>query len=227
MTTEQFIQLSTELQQIVKLIPLQWGRTQNDATDSQVKMFQIHSFEELEKQIIHLTEDSKNYFRRRWFLWKCAACDEHIFCINENVKPNANKRDQAFDIEFNNDTSLQFDIKGTVIPKQFRNNVEAIIANPKPMVDFFYQEQSKGVRQSYQNRLFIVHHSSRQQEREIVLRCHFNFKKEAFKQYAENIKTTSNFLQYQNAKADVVFIIENLDTGIIYKINLICLFQHH
>lgn len=221
MTNEQFIQLSTELQRIVRHIPLNWGQTQNDAADSQIKMFQIHSFNELEQQINHLSEPSKNYFKRRWFLWKCAACDEHIFCTNENVKPNENKRSQAFDIEFNNDASLRFDLKGTVIPKQFRNNVEEIIANPKPMIDFFYQEQSKGVRESYQNRLFVVHHSFRQQEREIVLRCHFNFKQEAFKKYAQNIKTTSNFLQYQNAKADVVFIIENLDKSIIYKINSI------
>ncbi|MFY7963985.1 MAG: hypothetical protein ACOVO1_03730 [Chitinophagaceae bacterium] len=221
MTANHFIQLSTELQQIVKHIPLQWGQTQNDVTDAHIKMFQIHSFAELEKQINHLTEESKNYFRRRWFLWKCAACDEYIFCTNENVKPNENKRSQAFDIEFNNDAALRFDLKGTLIPKQFRNCVEDIIANPKPMVDFFYQQQSKGVRESYYNRLFIVHHSLRHQEREMMLRCHFNFKKEVFKIYAQKLKTTSSFIHYQNAKADVIFIIENLDRSITYKINSI------
>lgn len=218
MTIEQFNILSKDLQSIIKLIPLQWGTTQNDITDSQVNMFRINSFAELEKQIEHLAQHTKNYLKRRWFLWQCSKCDEFLFCLNKNVKPNANRQSQDYDIEFNNDASLQFDIKGTVIPKQFRNNVQAIIDNPKPMVDFFYQEQSKGVRQSYQNRLFIVHHSYRQQQRELVLRCHFNLKKQVFEQYAQNIKTTSNFLHYNNAKADVIFIIENEDESFTYKI---------
>ena len=218
MTDSEFEILAKDLQQIVKQIPLQWGKTQNDTTDSQVNMFAIKTYTELEAAIATLSEEKKNYFKRRWFLWQCSKCDEFLFCQNENVKPNPNQRDQTFDIAFNNDTSLQFDIKGTVIPKQFRDNVPAIINNPKPMVDFFYQEQSKGVRQSYQNRLFIVHHSYRQQQREMILRCHFGFKKEVFEQYAQKIKTTSNFLHYNNAKADVVFIIENEDRSFTSKI---------
>ena len=222
MTIEEFNILGKDLQNIVKSIPLHWGQTQNDSADSQINMFAIKTFSELEVATKNLSEEKKNYFKRRWFLWQSSKCDEFLFCLNENTKPNPNKRDQAYDVEFNNNIELRFDIKGTLIPKQFRNSVEDVIANPQRMVDFFYQQQSKGIRESYQNRLFIVHHSFRLQEREMYLRCHFNFKREVFRQYSQQIKITSNFLQYQNAKADVIFILENLDktfTNKIYSID--------
>lgn len=211
MTNDEFNILIKDLQSIVKSIPINWGQTQNDNTDLQVNMFALKTYHHLELAIANLSEEKKNYFKRRWFLWQCSKCDEFLFSLNENVQPNPNKKDQSFDIEFNNDAGLRFDIKGTLVPRQFRNNIEEIIANPQAMIEFFYQQQSKGVRESYQNRLFIVHHSFRQQEREMYLRCHFDFKRNVFKQYAENIKTTSNFIQYNTAKSDVVFIIENLD----------------
>ena len=116
MTQNEYIKLSNELQQLARIIPLQWGNIQNDGADKQINMFQIHTYEELESQIANLSDNSKNYFRRRWFLWKCAQCDEHIFCMNDNVSPNPNSRDQGYDIEFNNNSSLRFDVKGTVIP---------------------------------------------------------------------------------------------------------------
>jgi hypothetical protein len=217
MTIEEFNILSKDLQSIVKSIPLNWGQTQNDNADSQINMFAIKTYSELEVTSATLSEEKKNYLKRRWFLWQCSKCDEFLFCLNENVKPNPNKRDQIFDVKFNSDVDLRFDIKGTLIPKQFRNNVEEVIANPQAMVDFFYQQQSKGIRESYQNRLFIVHHSFRKQEREMYLRCHFDFKREVFKQYSQQIKITSKFLQYQNAKADVIFILENLDKSFTSK----------
>jgi hypothetical protein len=217
MTIEEFNILSKDLQSIVKSIPLNWGQTQNDNADSQINMFAIKTYSELEVTSATLSEEKKNYLKRRWFLWQCSKCDGFLFCLNENVKPNPNKRDQIFDVKFNSDVDLRFDIKGTLIPKQFRNNVEEVIANPQAMVDFFYQQQSKGIRESYQNRLFIVHHSFRKQEREMYLRCHFDFKREVFKQYSQQIKITSKFLQYQNAKADVIFILENLDRSFTSK----------
>ena len=101
MTHLEYFQLSSDLQQLLKKIPLHWGAVQNDALDCKIKMFQIKTFSDLEVQIENLLEDHKNYFRRRWFLWKCAQCDEYIFCTNQNVIPNPNSRDQAYDIEFN------------------------------------------------------------------------------------------------------------------------------
>lgn len=216
MTQNEYIKLSNELQQLARIIPLQWGNIQNDGADKQINMFQIHSYEELENEIANLSDNSKNYFRRRWFLWKCAQCDEHIFCMNDNVSPNPNSRDQGYDIEFNNNSSLRFDVKGTVIPREFRNNINAVLLDPTDMINFFYEKQSTGVRNNIQNRLFVIHHSYRNQEREMYLRCHWAFKLNIFKEYSEKISLNSNFINFQTAKADVIFIFENLDKTITH-----------
>jgi hypothetical protein len=217
MTQNEYLKLSNDLQQLARIIPLQWGNIQNDGTDKQINMFQINSFLELETQISNLSDNSKNYFRRRWFLWKCAQCDEFIFCMNNNVTPNPNTRDQGYDIEFNNNNSLRFDIKGTVIPREFRTDINAILQDPSKMIKFYYEKQSTGVRNNIQNRLFIVHHSYRNQEREMYLRCHWAFKLNLYKTYSEKINSNSNFFDFQTAKADVIFIFENLDKTISHS----------
>lgn len=217
MTHPEYLQLSSDLQQLVKKIPLHWGAIQNDGTDQKVDMFKINSFEDLEIQIQNLSNDDKNYFRRRWFLWKCAQCDEYIFCLNRNVTPNPNSRDQAFDIEFNENSQLRFDVKGTVIPKKFRDTIDAVIQDPTEMIRFFYENQSRGVRDTIQNRLFIIHHSFRNEDREMYLRCHWDFKTNLYAAYAARISQTSNFIVYQNVKTDAIFIFENLDQSISYK----------
>jgi hypothetical protein len=217
MTQNQYEQLASDLQALARIVPLNWGGIQNDGTDNQINMFQIHSFEELERQTANLSENSRNYFRRRWFLWKSAQCDEHIFCMNNNVAPNPNFKDQSYDIEFNNNSSLRFDVKGTVIPRSFRTNINGVIQDPSDMIKFYYDEQSKGVRNNHQNRLFIVHHSHRAQEREMYLRCHWEYKKNVYQEYSSRISMNSNFINYQNTKSDVVFIIENLDKTITHN----------
>lgn len=217
MTQIQYEQLALDLQSLARIVPLNWGSIQNDGTDKQINMFQINSFEELEKQIINLSDNSKNYFRRRWFLWKSAQCDEHIFCMNHNVTPNPNYKDQTYDIEFNNNSLLRFDVKGTVIPRSFRTIIDEVLKDPNNMVKFYYDEQSKGVRNNNQNRLFIVHHSHRKQEREMYLRCHWEYKKQVYKEYCSKITVASNFINYKNTKSDVIFIIENLDKTITHR----------
>lgn len=217
MTQQEYLKLSNDLQELARIIPLNWGCIQNDDYDKEIEMFQIHSFSELEAQIIHLNEKAKNYFRRRWFLWKCAQCDEHIFCRNVNTKPNPNAKDQAYDIEFNGNRNLRFDIKGTVIPKTFRNNIEAVVNNPAEIIKFYYRKQSTGIRSNIQNRLFIVHHSYRKQEREMYLRCHWEFKMDLYKTYSEKVNLKSNFIEFETAKADLIFIFENIDKSITYR----------
>ena len=217
MTHQEFQRLSSDLQQLVKIIPLHWGAIQNDKKDIKIDMFQIHSFANLEDQIKDLFENDKNYFRRRWFLWKCAQCDEYIFCMNTNVLPNPNSRDQAYDIEFDKNPQLRFDVKGTVIPKVFRKNIDASIQDPTEMIRFFYEKQSQGVRDNIQNRLFIIHHSYRNPEREMYLRCHWEFKLNLYNEYASRISQKPNFIEYITVKAEVVFNFENLDKPITYK----------
>lgn len=211
MNTLEFLKLSADLQKLSIGIPLHWGKIQNDRFDNLLNIFNIHSFEELENKTNNLDQQVRNYFQRRWFLWKCAQCDEHIFCLNPNVTPNPDKKDQAFDIEFNGNKALRFDVKSTVIPKQYRGSIETVIRNPQTLVNFFYKAQSKGVRDCIQNRIFIVHHSYLNEANEMQLRCRWNYKIEVFREYASKISLNSHFIQYQSAKADIIFLFENLD----------------
>lgn len=221
MTHQEYLNLSKDLQALARIVPLNWGNIQNDRSDKQINMFQIQSYSELETQIFSLKEDAKNYFRRRWFLWKCAQCDEYIFCLNSNTTPNPNSRDQEYDIEFNGNPNLRFDIKGTVIPREFRNNIDDVISNPTEMINFYYEKQSTGVRNHIQNRLFVIHHSYINQEREMYLRCHWAFKMDLYKEYSEKIKSNSNFIHFKTVKADAIFIFENLDKTITYTLSAV------
>ena len=207
MNYNQFVSISKDLQNLAKIIPLTWGNIQYDATDSQINMFEINSFGELELKITRLSDASKNYLRRRWFLWRCAQCDEYIFCSSPNVTNNPNHKDQTYDIEFDNDPSLRFDIKGTIIPRQFRNDIENVLTTPQILIDFFYQEQSRGVRNNIQNRLFIIHHSHRQQEREMYLRCHWEYKKIIYAEISSIISDKECVLKFQNAKSHILLLL--------------------
>lgn len=90
MNASQFQKLSTDLRSLARIIPLHWGAVQNNRFDSNINMFEIDSFEQLEAAIRNLSPELQNYFRRRWYLWKCAQCDEYLFNLNPNVEPNPN-----------------------------------------------------------------------------------------------------------------------------------------
>ena len=139
MTEQEFNTLSNNLRQLALTIPLNWGHIQNNRTDDKINMFQILSYEELEKSIARLNDDQKNYLRRRWFLWKCSACDEYLFYCNDNVEKNPDPRDKEYDVIIND--RWKFDIKGTVIPKNMRDNADVVITNPERMIQFFYDGQ--------------------------------------------------------------------------------------
>ena len=216
MNEQQFTKLSQDLRTLAKMIPLHWGSIQNDRFDSNINMFQIHSFEELEQAIQGLAPNIQNYFRRRWYLWKCAQCDEYLFNINPNVEPNPNPRDQSYDIMF--DGHLKFDVKGTVIPRAFRGDVEKCMSNPEPMIDFFYNQQSRGVRHAFQNRLFIVHHSFIQPEREFFLRCAWGSKQNIYKIFSDNISNIQ-FREFKGCKSGVIYILERELNKVSFEID--------
>lgn len=214
MTLQEFNELSKDLQTLSEIVPLNWGTFQNNEADVKINMPELNSFKRLESEIVNFEESDKNYFRRRWFLWECSRCDEHIFAKNDNVTQNLNSRDQTHNIEFNNNPNLRFDLKGTVIPNSFRNKINEVLLDPTKMIHFFYDEQIKGKINQSQNHLFIIHYSHIAQEREMQLRCKWDFKAEVYKKYAEKITTDSNFIRYNKAIADVIFIIENEDKSI-------------
>lgn len=205
MNANQFQKLSTDLRSLARIIPLHWGAVQNNRFDANINMFEIETFEQLENAIKNLSPELQNYFRRRWYLWKCAQCDEYLFNLNPNVEPNPNPRDQTYDIMF--DGEVGFDVKGTVIPRSFRNDVEGCIRNPQQMINFYYDKQSTGVRHCFQNRLFIVHHSFIQPEREFILRCAWGSKENIYRIFSQNFSKIQ-FRECHNCKAGVIFILE-------------------
>lgn len=205
MNANQFQKLSTDLRSLARIIPLHWGAVQNNRFDANINMFEIETFEQLENAIKNLSPELQNYFRRRWYLWKCAQCDEYLFNLNPNVEPNPNPRDQTYDIMF--DGEVGFDVKGTVIPHSFRNDVEGCIRNPQQMINFYYDKQSTGVRHCFQNRLFIVHHSFIQPEREFILRCAWGSKENIYRIFSQNFSKIQ-FRECHNCKAGVIFILE-------------------
>lgn len=194
-----------DLRNIAKKIPLHWGRIQNNSYDDKIDMFKIDTYEELESAIASLDESRKNYLRRRWYLWKCSQCDEYLFYCNNNAEQNPNRFDKAYDVMF--DHSIGFDIKGTVIPQCFRGDIEKVLNNQQEMVDFFYDEQSKGRRYDIQNRLFIVHHSFIEPIREFYLRCAWGSKRIIYKKFCDNISHIK-FINTHKVLAGVIFILE-------------------
>ena len=205
MTAEAFNKLSLDLRELAKLIPLKWGAIQNNSFDNSIDMFSCHSFESLESAIRDLDRPIKQYFRRRWFMWQCAQCDEYLFGENSNVISNPNHKDQSWDIEI--DGCTRFDIKGTVVPYEMRSRIEDVIQDPSDMVKFYYDKQSRGVRYCIQNRLFVVHHSFVEQEREFYLRCAWGVKRDAYSDFCKTLNTVKYF-KYQNCIAAVIFVLE-------------------
>jgi hypothetical protein len=62
MDESEYIRIGKELQNLIKSIPLNWGRIQNNKTDSKINMFACNTIDQLEKVIRGLNENEKNYF---------------------------------------------------------------------------------------------------------------------------------------------------------------------
>ena len=216
MTDHQFSTLSADLRMLAGQIPLHWGNIQNNKTDDQIDMFGIESYAELTKALSPLPVDQQNYLLRRWYLWKCAQCDEYLFYVNANVQRNPDPCDKAYDIVI--DGNIYFDVKGTVIPQSMRGDAESVIKDPRQMIDFFYDHQSTGRRYDIQNRLFIVHHSFVDTARELFLRCAWQSKRTIYNTFCTNAKNIQ-FYHTHGVNAGVVFILERqkgVAEGVIY-----------
>ena len=215
MNNQQYEKLATDLRELAREIPLHWGAIQNDQADSKLNMFDIDNFAELKAAVSKMNDYDKNYWKRRWYIWQCSQCDEYLFYCNDNVEHNPNRKDKSWDVRI--DGKYVFDIKGTVIPQYMRDDAEGIISNPLKMVEFFYDNQSKGVRFDIQNRLFVVHHSFVDEAREFYLRCAWDSKRKIYREFVERINDIS-FINTHNVKAGVIFILEKTKGMVEYKI---------
>ena len=216
MNEEAFKKLSADLQELVKSIPLDWGKIQNNATDKKIDLFSCKCIDDLEFQIQNLTPLEQNYFKRRWFLWMCSKVDEYLFHKHSSVLKNPNSKDKSWDVAFNN--KYKFDIKGTVVPKSLIHQFNT--SNEAPLIDFYYQNQSKGIRHHIQNRLFIVHHSYKKKTRTLLLRCNWELKEKAYQKFIALINHSNiNFYNYKNVLAKCIFILEDESGNCTFKIN--------
>ena len=90
MTKIEYKDLSAILQNLSKKIPRNWGKVQNDSIDKLINIFNYNTFDSLENEIKKMPINIQNYFRRRWFLYKCSQVDEYLFYQNNNVKKTQN-----------------------------------------------------------------------------------------------------------------------------------------
>lgn len=103
--------------------------------------------------------------------------------------------------------SLCFDIKGTVIPQSLRGNIPYILDDPQNMIEFFYTKQSKGVRNCFQNRLFIVHHSFVDPDRQFYLRCAWETKRKIYEFFVKNFHEI-RFRYYKDCAVGIIYLFE-------------------
>lgn len=219
MNSEQYHILKNHLQEIVNDVPLRWGRIQNDDTDARINMFEHHSFQSLNNAICDLKSTTKDYFRKRWFLWKCAQCDEYLFYSQHGVLKNPNPRDSQWDFEFFNNPNLRFDLKGTVVPREIReSDSSSIPSDPMQIINFNYRKQSTGVRFGSQNRLFVVHIPKRW-NLENQLRVNFDEKEKAYSGYLNQLRSKPNyqFFKFGEAFSDVIYLVEYANGKVEYS----------
>jgi hypothetical protein len=212
MNESQFNALSKHLEGVAPKIPLRWGKIQNDRTDSKLNIFGYRSFQELDKALEGLSVEEKNYFKKRWFIWRCSQCDEYLFYSQPGVRANPESRDQDWDVEFFGRKDWRFDIKGTLVPRSLRKVMTkgAFPVDPHELISFNFDNQSTGVRSHYQNRIFLVH-VPYTPKNENALRANFKAKKSTIEFYLQNLQQhpTYKFIDYKGLKCDVIFLCED------------------
>ena len=65
MDYNEYLKISKDLQDLIKSIPLNWGRIQNNKTDSKINMFACNTIDQLEKVIRSLNENEKKLFQKK------------------------------------------------------------------------------------------------------------------------------------------------------------------
>ncbi|TYB76709.1 hypothetical protein ES676_05020 [Bizionia saleffrena] len=219
MTAQEFKVLALHLEAIAPHIPERWGAIQNDKSDAKINMFRYASFEALEIALKPFDDGVKTYFKKRWFLWKCAQCDEYLFYKHTDVLKNPDRKDQNWDFEFFGEKRLQFDLKGTVIPKAIKQRLNPTESpSAEAIINFFYTKQSRGIRDNIQNRLFVIHCPFGRAS-DNLLRVNFQAKALIYRQYIHTVKHHDNypFFVYKSKLVDILYLNEQIDGTVCYE----------
>lgn len=147
-------QLETELKKLIQMP--HWGKKQTDDWDKLSNfVYQLPSYELLIQQLQELNKgtDFDHYVLHRWYNILSAKAVEQIFCSCEGVKANINQYDKLVDFTIN---GMAFDLKTSVFPKGYPNDLNFARQNPKHLIEWLYAQQSTQQRFHQANRLFII-----------------------------------------------------------------------
>ncbi len=213
----QYNSLSRHLNEVAPTIPLNWAKVQNDKDDALVNIFDKASLDELNNSITQLSIIKQNYLRRRWFLWQCSRCDEYLFYSQSKVLKNPNPRDQQWDVELLGHEQLRFDIKSTILPKSFRSE-QGHLPPTKDLIQFFFERQSRGVRNHIQNRIFLVH-LPYTADNGNTLRTKFEAKQKGISEFIYDLSQGELHLliEYQDCLNGLIYFKESKEGLLSYK----------
>lgn len=174
-------------------LKLKWTCVQNNDWDKETKPFYIYRLRDLMLKLREIEDnDKRNYCLCRWFRYWCARCDENCFCWKGKAVLNKNEFDKNWDFKFNgvkNVDDIEFDLKSTRMPEKFtKEERDFYFENPEKLIEWFYQNQSKGVRNGYQNRFFLIHLAD-DNRIENIKRISFNKKRDLIEKYFETIES--------------------------------------
>ena len=96
-----------------------------------------------------------HYAMNRWYNFWSAQAVEQIFTDLPGVAPNPNPLEDHYDFRW---LGERFDLKTSVFPKGYGENLAFAKAQPKHLIQWFYKNQSTEQRFHLKNRLFIVCH---------------------------------------------------------------------
>lgn len=226
LSPEQFATLNQHLNTICHTVPYKWGRVQTKEFDRKLpKLFEYETYDELnagialnvERGYIITDDEQNNYYRHRWYVYRCSLGDEYLFKSLPTIIA-ADDKDPWKD--FTIASKYNLDLKGTVILKQYKDDPEYVFKTPLALIDSLYKEQSRdfSYRKRLQNRLFLVHHSFVDQSREPVLRAAFDAKSEVFIEYVKLFSEPNHklFPYYYERMADIIFFVELADGTLQY-----------
>lgn len=210
LTPSQYSLLLSHIKAIAEIVPYQWGRMQVKAYDRKLpKLYEYQTYDELNEAIAngirrgYLTDtDDNNYYRHRWFVYKCSELDEYLF---NTVTDN----------------KIRLELKGQVFYNKYNDDIDYTFRVPLKFIDSLYKQQCFEYhrKKRLENRLFIAYHSFVSPAREPFLRTMFDEKENIFREYNGWLTSGHKLFDYLNhRKADLILLIEQADGTIQYGI---------
>ena len=199
--------LEVELKKRVEL-PYIWGKPQFDNWDKITNfIYETHTFSDLKKRTISLSDDIKNYAFNRWLNFWSAKGVEQIFTSQENVIANKNKYDKLVDFKINN---IPFDHKTSIFPQGFKKDFRYALDNNKELIQWLYENQSQEGRKHFENRLFIILFNKSGKEH-WKLKAEIIFIKQYIEEYIKNFSENKlEKINFNNKEvlSDIIWIIK-------------------